>query len=884
MLVFRRFFAFLGIICGLCIGPSAAAISETELADEQPATPSLRLQLQQASELGKQERYEEAQAMLVDLVEQFAESGDTLSHREALVELGLLLGRQGQVEEGAARLRQALPLADASVDRSAPIAVRLWLARLYLQNDRAIDALPWADAALLAALAANRSDFLAAPGEMYFRTATAIDGSDATLLSAVEHVESRFRGIPGFGGRDQFPLLVFTRGVEFLDGDDDLKALASMQLAVRLAQLQGTDENLASYLNGIGYVALDLGDLDTARDALERGLNLTDGRTVAMLSTLAIVAQRQGWLEESSSLTREAMELVQQQPQDVDALAALTSSLGRLSCAAGELNECRRLLEQAISLHEQGQDDAGLVTDRSTLALLAVQERRWEEAEGEALGSLSFNRNPLQTAGAAVSYLVPEAAADALLALAAVHHQRDEQDEARRELSQAASILARDGSVEDWVRCACSAGHLALAGGDTDGALEAFQTVAGVEEPGSSIWRAFHGLGLTHWQRGELEDAETALRESLATLASLETKTGRTDLTSRPFTAENTSPRGDLVRLLLEQQRADEAFVVAGGEIPGVASGTALLRFGAAAQQTVVWLVTTDGLQAIELPVPAQQLSQLADTLGLGDGGGRSPSRRRRGVEYETLQQLHDLLLAPVLPTLLDPGIETLFIQADGPIGRIPMEALFDGEQFLVERFAVVWVPAGASPAEGTPRPNRIRRAAIQGTDGSAGACGGVKRRFRNASLLSADPETTDLDLLCLDADLRVNPIYPDVSRLRAADGSNKPDPNLVDHQPAVVVLDVLPPGVQQDTAPPSESTSLALERLAGSVVAGGATAVVVPQLTSDDDTATSWLEAYCRALGRDPLGAARQAQLQMIRAGQTPAQWASWRVYGINR
>ncbi len=884
MLVLPRKIALLATVSWLCASPLAATAQGAEQAGDLAPGPSPRQRINEAVQLGNQERYEEAGSMLADLAEQFAGSGDTVMQREALVELGLMLGRQGRVDEGADRLRQALPLADASVDRSAPIAVRLWLARIYIENGRAIDALPWADAALLAALAANRGDFLAAPSEMYLRSTAAIDDGDSTLLSAIDHVDGRLQGVDGYEGREQLSMLVFTRGVEFLDRGEGPRALASMQLAVRLADLLGEADNTVAYLTGIGYVAFDLDDLTTSRGALERGLGLPDGRTVAMLSTQALVAWREGWLEEASALLREAADLAQQQGEDAAVQGKLAGYLAELACAMADTEACRRELDLAVELSEQGHDDGGVVANRALLALLSVHERRWEEAEGDALGSLSLNRNPMQNAGGSVSYLVPEAAADALLALAAVHHQRDELDEARRELSQATAILARESDVDAWVGQACAAGHLALATGDTEGAMEVFDAVIGTESPGPMDWRASHGAGLAHWRLGDLAAAEESLRQSLEALAATPPQQRQPAALPRPFGATVTQPRDDLVFLLLEQERIDEAFAAAGGQAPhgpgAIEAGTALLRYTVTKEQALGWLVTPDGLEVIRIPAPAEELAQLADELRLGTGETPGRSRRRAGPGIETLQQLYGMLFASVAPVVEGHGIETLLIQAEGPIGRLPLEALHDGERFLVERYALVWLPASSAPAA-AGRPTKIKRAAVQGMEPGPGACDGVTRRFRNAATLAPAQPPVDIDLLCVDGELELNHGDPVASRPSSPRGTTEASPGGTPATPAVVVLEMLAPPDPGDAGVLAGPTTLALEGLVTPLLDRGASAVLVPQLATDDETSAAWMEAYCRALNRGPRQAIRHIQLQMIRAGEAPGLWASWRAYG---
>ncbi|MEX0962666.1 MAG: CHAT domain-containing protein [Pseudohongiellaceae bacterium] len=57
-------------------------------------------------------------------------------------------------------------------------------------------------------------------------------------------------------------------------------------------------------------------------------------------------------------------------------------------------------------------------------------------------------------------------------------------------------------------------------------------------------------------------------------------------------------------------------------------------------------------------------------------------------------QQLYQWLIEPSLPLLLDKDVETLIIVPGGALRTVPMAALHDGEQFLIERYAVATTPA----------------------------------------------------------------------------------------------------------------------------------------------------------------------------------------------
>jgi len=56
-------------------------------------------------------------------------------------------------------------------------------------------------------------------------------------------------------------------------------------------------------------------------------------------------------------------------------------------------------------------------------------------------------------------------------------------------------------------------------------------------------------------------------------------------------------------------------------------------------------------------------------------------------------RRLYEWLIAPAVPDLEAEGVTTLVFVPDGPLRTIPMSALYDGERFLIERYAFATTP-----------------------------------------------------------------------------------------------------------------------------------------------------------------------------------------------
>ena len=88
----------------------------------------------------------------------------------------------------------------------------------------------------------------------------------------------------------------------------------------------------------------------------------------------------------------------------------------------------------------------------------------------------------------------------------------------------------------------------------------------------------------------------------------------------------------------------------------------------------------------------------------------------------EPAQRVYEWLIEPALPLLREYDIETLMIVPGGPLRTVPLAALHDGEQFLIEQFAVATTPAiGLTEVPGvSDTPNLLIGGLSEGVQGFA--------------------------------------------------------------------------------------------------------------------------------------------------------------------
>lgn len=99
-------------------------------------------------------------------------------------------------------------------------------------------------------------------------------------------------------------------------------------------------------------------------------------------------------------------------------------------------------------------------------------------------------------------------------------------------------------------------------------------------------------------------------------------------------------------------------------------------------------LVTAAGHDSeIAVPISAANLKLAVDKF-------RELLERRASNEYiDIAKQLYDLMMRPVEALLAGQAITTLVFVPDGVLHTIPLAALYDGQHFLIERYAVATVP-----------------------------------------------------------------------------------------------------------------------------------------------------------------------------------------------
>lgn len=108
-------------------------------------------------------------------------------------------------------------------------------------------------------------------------------------------------------------------------------------------------------------------------------------------------------------------------------------------------------------------------------------------------------------------------------------------------------------------------------------------------------------------------------------------------------------------------------------------------------------------LQHYSTPLPKEEIEETLITL-------RRSLVTRTSRQYQVhANTVYNWLIAPIQNTLADSGIQTLVFVPDGLFRNIPMAALYDGEQFLLEKYSVA-----VSPGLKLTAPQPLRRQSLK--------------------------------------------------------------------------------------------------------------------------------------------------------------------------
>jgi CHAT domain-containing protein len=429
-------------------------------------------------------------------------------------------------------------------------------------------------------------------------------------------------------------------GIQLLRSGDAPGARSQLELALRLSS--GSPAHEASALADLGDLLLREDRATEAADAWRRALDQgkTAGASAVVARTASNLLRENMSSSEARALAQTAASALHALPDSHDKAYGLIALAQIVDSRRGRLHEvmlleARNWLQQALSIGTS-------IGDLRSVSHASGQLGRLDEEAGKHEDALVHSRRAVlaaQEAGAAESLY--------------------------RWQWQAARLLARLGQAED--------------------ALATYR-------------RAFGSLhGIRQDLISELRASRQSYREAIGPLyteyADLLLRRAR-PLSGRPEAQRDLLEARDAIEGLkaveLEDYFQDEC--VAGQqarqkELDKLAPRTAVLYPVILPGRMELLLSLPSGMRQVVVQVTAQELA--AESLAL-----RQLLEKRSTHEYMPhSRRLYDLLIRPMQEAMAAEAVDTLVLVPDGPLRSIPLSALHDGKQFLVERFAVATAP-----------------------------------------------------------------------------------------------------------------------------------------------------------------------------------------------
>lgn len=386
--------------------------------------------------------------------------------------------------------------------------------------------------------------------------------------------------------------------------------------------------------------------------------------------------------------------------------AAIANDLGNLYASGGRTN-------QAIDYYRTAEESGNLETsvtaslnaarlspaEARLAALGAIQERVSDVQDSRERARFSINLgSQARSIGQQGTQLAfenlerarvwathardPRVLAEALDELSQLYEDNGRGSDALRLATQAIAQLRSDDAPEMMIGLQWRRGRLLRAQGLNEPALAAYQAAVEQVEAIRQDIPIEYVDGRSSF-RETLEPIYIGLADLLLRRAGGATGTERSLLFRRARDAVELIKQTELQDYLGDRCVVTSLSV---GDASRVASRTAVLYPIILADRLALLVETQAGIEAVYTNIDADVIRAKAASF--------ANDVREAVPGYLTqAQALYDLLLRPIEPMLAQQKIDTLVFVPDGALRMVPVGALHDGKQFLIERFAVAIAP-----------------------------------------------------------------------------------------------------------------------------------------------------------------------------------------------
>jgi CHAT domain-containing protein len=467
------------------------------------------------------------------------------------------------------------------------------------------------------------------------------------------------------------------------------QAVGSLGAALELAEKLGDLRRIASIVAALGNAHIALGPPETAEMYLDRALDVS--RQTSDTTLTAVILNNRGNLlvtqqknTEAIAAYKESAELAKQAGQRLLRARALTNAATILGHTTGKAQEARDLLDAASD--ELRSLEA---THETAFALINVGL-----GYRDLRPSLPAAADPLllRAAGALTEAAVQaDKIGDRRTASYAWGHlgglyETERRDAEALELTRRAILAAQQvNAPESLYRWQWQAGRLLKKLGSVDDAIASYrravytlQTIRqelsiGYGAPPTSFRET---IGPVYFEMVDLLLQRAATFQSTDRIA--------------PYLVEARETVELFKVAELRDYFRDDCVDTALSKVTklDVVSQTAVVVYPILLQDRVELLVSLpSGLKRVSVPVGIDRLTQEVRQF-------RRRLEKRTTREYlPHAQQLYAWLIQPLEADFKAAGIDTLVFVPDGPLRTIPMAALHDGKQFLINKYAMAITP-----------------------------------------------------------------------------------------------------------------------------------------------------------------------------------------------
>ena len=465
------------------------------------------------------------------------------------------------------------------------------------------------------------------------------------------------------------------------------EALKCLKSALVLAEKSGDRAQIASVLGSLGNLHITLGPPDKAFQYLNEGLSMAkglgdSGLSATILNNLGNLFITQKKYNEALGAYLESMTLAQKSNNDLLAARALTNA-AMAHMENGQYKESKELLDRALDetwkLDPSHDKAYGLIniglTYRNLRAQLSDQDNLFmlsARAFNEAL-IVSETIGDLRALSYACGYL------------GTLSEDQKQYKEALKFTRRATLVAQQVNAPESLYLWQWQTGRLLKVIGETEEAISAYRncihTLQSIRQEMSTCYGT----------------PQISYRESVEPIYF-----GFVDLLLQH--SASMKKREQVEPLLMEAREAVELLKVAElrdyfqDECMGAArlritrldtvSKTAVVVYPLVLSDRTELLVSLpSGMKRFSIKIGAEILTKEVRKF-------REKLEKRTTWEYlPHAQKLYDWLIRPLEPDLKSLTTDTLVFVPDGPLRAIPMAALHDGKQFLINKYAIAITP-----------------------------------------------------------------------------------------------------------------------------------------------------------------------------------------------